>query len=153
MTSMPLLRCEPASLKESLLFAAGSMLPALAPILFFSYFSIPPAHRDPRRLRVDLAVALALAVAISLIGAFVFNLAQAWRRRQDVLYPRTLRPWLALCLGALYPIAFLAVLNVAMWVLRIDETLLGWIVGLGLPVGLSRLAWRSEEPPSFRLGP
>lgn len=151
---MTLSRCVPGSLKESLLFAAGSMLVGFSAIWFVSHFSIPPAHRNAARMRADAAVPVALTATISLVGAVAFSLAQAWRRRQDLLHPRTLRPWLALVLGASYPVAFFAGLNLFIWMFRIDDvTLLAWPVGLGLPVGLSRLAWRSEEPPLLRLGP
>jgi hypothetical protein len=145
---MPSAECRPGSLKEALVFAAGSMLVGLAPMLYVMPFSIPPAHRDPIRTRVEVTVALGLVVAVSLIGALAFSLAQAWRRRQDVLFPRSLRPWLPLGLGACYPVSFFAGLYFLTWLSGLDETMLGWILGLGLPVVFSRLAWRLEERPA-----
>jgi hypothetical protein len=113
----------------------------------FVHLSIPPAHRGGAQLRRDLAFALAAVLVLAVLGSVAFSFAQSWRRRQDVLFPRQGKAWLPLALGAAFPAGFLLSLQAAQVVLRLDDPWwLLWILGLGFPVLLSRLAWRSTQP-------
>jgi hypothetical protein len=145
----------PGSLSEALLFAEGAMLTAFPAFMFNSYFSVPPAHRTARMLQADLVVSLGVAGGISLAGAVSFLLAQIRRRKQGRLVRQTLRPSLPAALGVAHPIAFLMIVRLCQRLLSLgDVTLLACFVGLALPVGLSRIGWRSPVPPgSLHIGP
>lgn len=98
-------------------------------------------------LRRDLTMTLAVVFVLAFLGSLAFSLAQARRRRQDLLFPRSLKPWLPLALGASYPPGFAVGVQSAQALVRLDDPWwLLWIVGLGLPVLLSRLAWQPTEP-------
>jgi len=143
---VPLLRSEPGSLKEASLFAIATILVGWLGAFAYVHLSIPPAHRSGAMLRRDLTMTLAVVLVLAFLGSLAFSQAQAWRRKQDLLVPRSLKPWLPLALGASYPPGFFLGVQLAQALLRLDDPWwLLWIVGLGLPVLLSRLAWRSTE--------
>jgi uncharacterized membrane protein YfcA len=113
----------------------------------YIHLSVPPAHRSEAMLRRDLTMTLAVVLVLAFLGSLAFSIAQSWRRKQDLLFPRSVKPWLPLALGASYPPGFVLGVQVAQAVVRLDDPWwLLWIVGLGLPVLLSRLAWRSTQP-------
>jgi hypothetical protein len=105
-------RCEPGSLKESLLFAASSAAVGFPILMDYSYFSIPPAHRTASMLQTDVSVELGMAAGVGLAGGLAFGLAQAWRRRRGRLVLRGLGPWLPLALGGAHFVMLLAGVSV-----------------------------------------
>lgn len=145
-------RSAPVSLKESLLFAAGSAAAGFPVFMYGSYFSIPPAHRTARMLQTDLLAALGIAAGIGLVGALAFGLAQAWRRRRRRLLSRGRGPWLPVALGGAHLVALLAGLSLCEWLFSLDDVALtAAALALGIPACLSRLGWRDTEPRSVSL--
>ena len=67
------------------------------------------------QMRRDLAMALSVVLVVALFGSLAFSVAQSWRRKQDLLFPRDGKAWLPLALGAAFPAGFL--LAVAYFVL------------------------------------
>jgi hypothetical protein len=142
---VPLLHPEPGNLTEASLFGTSALGVGWLGAFAWVHLSVPPAHRSEAMLRRDLAMTLAVVSVVALLGSLAFGLAQDWRRKQDLLFPRN--RWLPVALGAAYPPGFVLGVQGAQWVARMDDPWwLLWIVGLGLPVLLSRLAWRSAEP-------
>jgi hypothetical protein len=132
---------------EASLFAAGTILVGWLGAFAYIHLSVPPAHRSEAMLRRDLTMTLAVGFVLAFLGSLAFTIAQSWRRKQGLLVPRSENHWLPLALGASYPPGFLLGVQTAQALLRLDDPWwLLWIVGLGLPVLLSRLAWRSRGP-------
>lgn len=155
-------RCEPGSPKEAFLFAASSAAVGFPVLMDYSYFSMPPAHRTASMLQTDVLVALGIAAGVGLVGGFAFGLAQTWRRRRGRLVLRGLGPWLPLALGGAHFVTLLAGVSVyhglyqwVPWLFYLNDVELAVALAPGIPVALSRLAWRDIQPQgvSLDLGP